>query len=374
MIALQKDVLEAQERRLAMAKCIKELVTVLNVIGLDLADAYSDWAGLDEDGKVVRRERVRTTESELRSVFGAVAVTTIVMEVGTHSAWVSRVLTSLGHTVIVANARRVALIHRNKRKNNRIDAEFLARLGRADKELLFPIRHRGAEAQSDLAVLRTRDVLTRSRSSLINHVRGMCKSFGVRIPKCSAEAFVARASALVPKELVRATNVVLEQIAGLTAKIKALNKTVTSMMESHPAAKIVAQIPGVGELTALAYVLTIEDPQRIRRSRSAGAYFGLVPGTDDSGEKHQPKRITKEGDPFCRRLLVMAAQYILGHFGKDSDLRRHGQAIAERGGKNAKKRAVVAVARKLAVVMHHLWIQNDTYVPLFNSAKTDIAA
>lgn len=357
-----------------MAKSIKELVTVLNVIGLDLADAYSDWAGLDEDGKVVRRERVRTTESELRSVFGAVAATTIVMEVGTHSAWVSRVLTSLGHTVIVANARRVALIHRNKRKNNRIDAEFLARLGRADKELLFPIRHRGAEAQSDLAVLRTRDVLTRSRSSLINHVRGMCKSFGVRIPKCSAEAFVARASALVPKELVRATNVVLEQIAGLTAKIKALNKTVTSMMESHPAAKIVAQIPGVGELTALAYVLTIEDPQRIRRSRSAGAYFGLVPGTDDSGEKHQPKRITKEGDPFCRRLLVMAAQYILGHFGKDSDLRRHGQAIAERGGKNAKKRAVVAVARKLAVVMHHLWIQNDTYVPLFNSAKTDIAA
>ncbi|HEX3068477.1 MAG TPA: transposase, partial [Thermoanaerobaculia bacterium] len=164
------------------------------------------------------------------------------------------------------------------------------------------------------------------------------------------------------------------QIAGLTAKIKVLNKTVSSMMERHPAAKIVAQISGVGELTALAYVLTIEDPQRIRRSRSAGAYFGLVPGTDDSGEKHQGKRITKEGDPFCRRLLVMAAQYILGHFGKDSDLRRHGQAIAERGGKNAKKRAVVAVARKLAVVMHHLWICNETYVPLFNSAKIDIAA
>ncbi len=357
-----------------MAKSIKELVTVLKVIGLDLADVYSDWAGLNEDGKVVRRERVRTTESELRSVFGAVAPTTIVVEVGTHSGWVSRVLTSLGHTVIVANARRVALIHRNKRKNNRIDAEFLARLGRVDKELLFPIRHRGAEAQGDLAVLRTRDVLTRSRTRLINHVRGMCKSFGTRIPKCSAEAFVTRASALVPKELARAMSVVLEQIAGLTAAIKVLNKSVTSMMESHPAAKIVAQIPGVGELTALAYVLTIEDPQRIRRSRSAGAYFGLVPGTDDSGEKHQPTRITKEGDPFCRRLLVTAAQYILGHFGKDPDLRRHGQTIAERGGKHAKKRAVVAVARKLAVVMHHLWVHNETYVPLFNSAKTDIAA
>jgi transposase len=209
---------------------------------------------------------------------------------------------------------------------------------------------------------------------LINHVRGICKSFGVRIPKCSADAFVTRASALVPKELGGATTIVLDQIAGLTAKIKALNKTVTSMMDRHPEAKIVSQIPGVGELTALAYVLTIEDPRRIRRSRSAAAYFGLVPGSDDSGEKRQQRRITKEGDPFCRRLLVCAAQYILGHFGKDSDLRRHGEAIAARGGKNAKKRAVVAVARKLSVVMHHLWIRNETYVALFNSPKTDIAA
>lgn len=357
-----------------MGKSIKVLATAFNVIGLDLADVNSDWAGLDQEGRVARRERVRTTESELRRVFGGLAATTIVLEVGAHSAWVSRVLNNLGHEVIVANARRVALIHRNKRKNNRIDAEFLARLGRADKELLFPIHHRTVEAQADLAVLRTRDVLTRSRSSLINHVRGICKSFGTRIPKCSADAFVSRASALVPKELSGATTIVLDQIAGLTAKIKALNKTVTLMMERHPEAKIVRQIPGVGELTALAFVLTIEDPRRIHRSRSAGAYFGLVPGSDDSGEKHHPRRITKEGDPFCRRLLVCAAQYILGAFGKDSDLRRHGVSIAERGGKNAKKRAVVAVARKLAVVMHHLWIHEQPYVPLFNSAKTDIAA
>jgi transposase len=357
-----------------MTKSINVRAMVLSVIGLDLADVNSDWAGLDQDGKVVRRERVRTTESELRRVFGALSATTVIMEVGTHSAWVSQVLKSLGHEVIVANARRVALIHRNKRKNNRIDAEFLARLGRADRELLFPIHHRTLEARADLAVLRTRDVLTRSRGSLINHVRGICKSFGVCIPKCSADAFVTRASALVPKELSGATSIVLDQIAALTAKIKTLNKTVTSMIDRHPEAKIVSQIPGVGELTALAYVLTIEDPLRIRRSRSAGAYFGLVPGSDDSGEKRQQRRITKEGDPFCRRLLVCAAQYILGHFGKDSDLRRHGEAIAQRGGKNAKKRAVVAVARKLAVVMHHLWRHNGTYVPLFNSLKTDIAA
>jgi transposase len=356
-----------------MKKSINTAVTMFSVIGLDLADNKSDWAALDETGAVVRRDRVRTTQSELQRVFGTIAATRIVMEIGTHSAWVSRMLSSLGHEVVVANARRVALIGSNKRKNNRIDAELLARLGRADKGLLFPIEHRPVETQADLAVLRSRDVLVRCRTQLINHVRGMCKSFGVQLPKCSAAAFVLRASSFVPSVLHAAINVMLEQIATLNSKIKMMDQQVSSMVKQHAGAGIVSQISGVGELTALAYVLTVEDPHRIVRSRSAGAYFGLVPGSDDSGEKHQQRRITKEGDPFCRRLLVCAAQYILGPFGMDSDLRRHGQAIAARGGKNAKKRAVVAVARKLAVLMHRLWTHNDIYVPLYNASKAAAA-
>ena len=359
-----------------MAKFIKVKSTVMSAIGLDLADVWSDWAGLDESGRVVRRERVKTTESELRRTFGEIAPTTIAIEVGTYSAWISRVLSSLGHTVIVANARRVALIHGNKRKNNRIDAEFLARLVRADKELLFPIQHREERGQADLAVLRSRDVTVRSRTKLINHVRGMSKTFGVKLPKCSAEAFVVRCSALVPAALHSAVNDVLALIADMTAKIKSYDATIATMIQRYPAAQLVGKITGVGPLTSLAYVLTIEDPHRIVRSRSAGAYFGLVPGSNDSGEKHEPRRITKEGDRFCRRLLVNAAQYILGPFGAkvDSDLRRHGEAIASRGGKNAKKRAVIAVARKLAVVMHHLWVHNQDYVPLFNAAQKPVAA
>lgn len=349
------------------------MVTGFSAIGLDLADEWSDWCGLGDAAAVVRRERVRTTESELRRVFGAVERTTIAIEVGTHSAWVSRVLSSLGHTVIVANARRVALIHKNKRKNNRIDAEILARLARTDRNLLYPIEHRDEHAQADLAVLRSRDVLVRTRTKLINHVRGTAKTFGVRLPKCSAEAFVARCSSVVPAMLAAAANAILEQIVTMTVAIKNYDKAIHSMIGRHPAAELVAQINGVGELTALAYVLTIEDPHRIVRSRSAGAYFGLVPGSDDSGEKHLPRRITKEGDAFCRRLLVSAAHYIVGPFGGDSDLRRHGLTIATRGGTNAKKRAVVAVARKLAVVMHHLWRTNQTYVPLFNMHTTTAA-
>jgi len=359
-----------------VGKFIKGTRTAMSAIGLDLADVWSDWAGLDAAGTVLRRERVKTTESELRRVFGAMEPTTIAIEVGTHSAWVSRVLSSLGHTVIVANARRVALIHRNKRKNNRIDAELLARLVRADKELLFPIQHREERGQADLAVLRSRDVMVRSRTKLINHVRGTCKTFGVKLPRCSAEAFVVLCSGVVPAELHRAVNDILVLIADMTAKIKRYDSTIATMIKRHPAAQLVGQIAGVGPLTSLAYVLTIEDPHRIVRSRSAGAYFGLVPGSDDSGEKHEQRRITREGDRFCRRLLVSAAQYILGPFGAklDSDLRRHGQAIAIRGGKSAKKRAVIAVARKLAVLMHHLWVHNEEYVPLFNAAQKLVTA
>lgn len=357
-----------------MAKCIKTIINIMATIGLDLADVWSDFVGLDEEGNVVRRERVKTTEPELRRVFSKIAPTRIALEVGGHSAWVSRVLSSMGHTVIVANARKVALIHQNKRKNNHIDAELLARLARADQKLLFPIENRDEQSQADLAVLRSRDILVGCRTKLINHVRGVSKSFGNPLPRCSAPAFVTRCSGLVPSAIGDALNPVLEQIAKMTTQIKAYERAITAMVKRYPAAQRLMQITGVGELTALAYVLTIEDPHRIQRSRSAGAYFGLVPGSDDSGEKHEQQRITKEGDRFCRRLLVSAGQYILGPFGPDSDLRRHGLAIASRGGKNAKKRAVVAVARKLSVVMHRLWITGEDYIPLFNASPEPAAA
>lgn len=358
-----------------MAKSIKGTREGMVAIGVDLADVWSDWVGLDDRGEMIGRDRVKTTESELRKLFGAMAPTTIALEVGAHSAWVSRVLSSLGHTVVVANARRVALIHRNKRKNNRIDAEFLARLVRTDKKLLFPIEHRDERSQAELAVLRARDLMVGARTKLINHVRGTSKGFGRRLPKCSAPAFVSRCSDQVPPELRTALNPILEQIAQMTTTIKRYEREVAAMVKRHPEATTLMQITGVGELTALAYVLTVEDPHRIVRSRSAGAYFGLVPGSDDSGEKHEQRRITKEGDRFCRRLLVSAAQYILGpHAVVDSDLRRHGLAIASRGGKNAKKRAVVAVARKLAVVMHRLWITGEVYVPLFNASPEQVVA
>lgn len=350
-----------------MKKSIKLIVTKMSAVGLDLADEWSDMCGLDESGTVVRRERVRTTEPALREVYSAIKPTRVAIEAGTHSAWVARVLTSLGHEVIVANTRKVALIGKNKKKNNRKDAELLARLARADKNLLHPIQHRDEERQAQLSVLRSRDTLVATRTKLINHARGTCKTFGVKLRKCSAEAFVVKTSASVPAALHDALNSILAVIADLTAKIRDYDKKIDVMYRKSPAAQSVGQIRGVGALTALAFVLTIADPTRITNSRSAGAYFGLVPGSKDSGEKHQPLRITKEGNEFCRRLLIAAGHYILGPFGKDCDLRRHGEKLMADGGKDGRKRAVVAVARKLAVLMHRLWIGNETYQPLFNA-------
>ena len=129
------------------------------------------------------------------------------------------------------------------------------------------------------------------------------------------------------------------------------------------------QVEGIGPLTALTFVLTLEDPYRFEKSRSVGAYLGLVPATDQSGDRDPQKRISKEGDEMLRKLLVGSAHYILGPFGSDSDLRRHGEKIASRGGKNAKKRAAVAVARKLSVLLHSLWVSGEVYDPLHNAHR-----
>jgi transposase len=250
-----------------------------------------------------------------------------------------------------------------KRRNDRTDAEFLARQGRADVELLHPIQHRSAEAQQDLALLRARDQLVGARTKLISHVRGAVKSLGGRINKCSAEAFAKQAAAQVPEALRPSLTPLLEVIADLTRRIREMDKQVERMIEAHPAVVRLQQPGGVGPLTALAYVLAVEDPARFKHSRQVGAYFGLVPKLDDSSDTSPQLHITKAGDPLVRKYLVSAARYILGPFGQDCDLRRYGEAIAARGGKSPRKRAAIAVARKLAVMLHRLWVSGADYDP-----------
>jgi transposase len=340
--------------------------------GLDLGDKYSYLCLIDqESAEMVEEGRLRTNPEALRRRFASEHSLRIAIEAGTHSPWVSRVLDECGHEVLVANPRKLRLIYANKRKTDELDAENLARLARLDPKLLYPLKHRGEECQAHMALIRSRQALVGCRTQLVNHVRGAVKSFGARLPKCPARSFHNKASEHIPEALWPALGPILKTIASLTQRIRDYERELETISKEHyPETELLRQVEGIGTLTALTFVLTLEDPYRFEKSRSVGAYLGLVPARDQSGDRDPQKRISKEGDEMLRKLLVGSAHYILGPFGSDSDLRRHGEKIATRGAKNAKKRAVVAVARKLAVLLHSLWVSGEVYEPLRNTHRS----
>jgi transposase len=339
--------------------------------GLDLGDKYAYLCFIDtQSGEVMEESRLRTAPEALKRRFSSERPLRVAIEAGTHSPWVSRVLEECGHEVLVANPRKTRLIYSNKRKTDEIDAENLARLARVDPKLLYPLKHRGEDSQAHLAIIRSREALVSSRTQLVNHVRGAVKSFGHRLPKCPARSFHKKAIEHIPEALCPALGPLLETIGSLTERIREYDRQLETICQEHyPETDLLRRVEGVGTLTALTFVLTLEDPSRFAKSRSVGAYLGLVPASDQSGERDPQKRISKEGDEMLRKLLVGSAHYILGPFGSDSDLRRHGEKVASRGGKNAKKRAVVAVARKLCVLLHRLWITGEVYEPLYNAHR-----
>ena len=340
--------------------------------GMDLGDKYSHLCLIDtQSGEIMEEGRLRTTPEAFRRRFSSERPLRIAIEAGTHSPWASRVLEECGHEVLVANARKLRLIYSNKRKTDEIDAENLARLARVDPKLLYPLKHRDEESQAHIALIRSREALVSARTQLVNHVRGTVKSFGARLPKGPARSFHNKAAEHIPEALMPALGPILETIGSLTQRIRDYDRKLeTISKERYPETDLLRQVEGIGPLTVLTFVLTIEDPYRFEKSRSVGAYLGLVPGKDQSGESDPQKRISKEGDELLRKLLVSCAHYILGPFGSDSDLRRHGEKIASRGGKNAKKRAAVAVARKLSVLLHSLWMSAEIYEPLRNAHRS----
>lgn len=344
-------------------------------IGIDVSDRYSQVCVLDSAGRIVDEPRFRTTPEDLAKQFRRRQRARIALEVGTHAAWMARLLQEWGHEVIVANARVLALIFADHTKTDRVDARKLARVARFDPALLHPIRLRRRDTQAHLAVLRSREVLVRTRTRLVNHVRGVLKSFGLRVPGTSTRTFAGRARPLVPTDLQEALAGLLHQLDLVQAQIYRCDAQVERIArEQYPETERLRQVNGVGPLTSLAFVLTLEDPARFPRSRWVAAFLGLRPRMHESGERHPPQRITKAGDAHLRGYLVNAAQYILGPFGRDSDLRRFGFRIQARGGKYAKGRAVVAVARKLAVLLHRLWVTGAPYEPLRHPTAAEQAA
>jgi transposase len=287
-----------------------------------------------------------------------------------HSPWISRLLSGLGHEVIVAHARNVRLIGESRRKDDRLDAQTLARLARIDPQLLCPVKHRSAKAQADLTVIRARAGLVRARTALVNTARGLAKSYGERLRGCNVRNMNSDKAEGLSPELRAALQPLLAALESLSEQIRDYNERIEKLaQESYPQVALLKQIKGVGTLIALTFLLTLEDPHRFRKSRDVGCYLGLQPGRRNSGQSQPQMHISKEGDPYLRTLLVRGAQHILGPFGVDCDLRRWGLKLAERGGKSGKKRAIIATARKLAVLLHHLWVSGEVYEPLHNSSR-----
>jgi len=334
------------------------------VVGVDVDDRGAQICALDGEAQILQEKKIPLTQTGIRGYFQEQHRVRVVTETGTHSPWLSRLLESLGHEVIVANARKLRMIYTSDRKNDKEDARMLARLGLADPALLCPIRHRSAQAQMDLELLKARDTLVSARTKLINHVRGALKSIGERAPRCSAECFHKKAEPSLPEGMREFMLPLLGVIGDLTDRIKGYEKQIkTVAQEKYPEVKQFTQVRGVGLLTALAYVLTLEDPSCFKRSRSVAAYLGLTTKQKQSGKVDKQLRITKAGDAGLRRLLVQCANYMMGPFGEDCDLRRFGMKLYERGGRASRKKAMVAVARKLAVLLHALWKTGEVYDP-----------
>ena len=345
-----------------MAKNKAKAARRQETIGCDVGDRKSEIYILLSKGKSERS--VVSTRRVAWEAFLKRPAAHVVLEAGTHSGWISRLAQEAGHRVTVANPRRLKLISQSDSKRDRSDAELLARLGSADPKLLAPIEHRGPKEHADLAVPRARDLLVTVRTRLVNHVRGAVKSAGERLPKCSARSFDRRAATGIPTELRPALDPMLKLLTAVDLQIRALDREIALVAKRYPDVEVIRQIGGVGPITALVFVLTLAKKERFRKSRTVGAYLGMRPKQDQSGDIDKQLGITKAGNVLLRRLLVNCANYILGPFGPDSDLKTWGLKLSARGGKNARRRAKVAVARKLAVLMHRLWVTGEVYQPI----------
>lgn len=350
-------------------------ITTELVVGLDLSDRKANFHTVKRELGCPRVDsgKFALTKAALKKRYGGKAPMTVVLEMGTHSAWVTDYLEELGHIVIVANPRKLPMIYADRKKSDPLDAERLAEVGCFKPKLLSPIKPRPRESRLDLALLRARDNLVRKRGSLVVHVRGLVKPFGERVGTCSTEVFPKRARSTLSPELLQIVEPTLEVIQAIRESIQVLDKKIAELIKKHPHSELLLQVPGVGPLTAIVYLLVVDNPNRFRKCRAVGNYIGLTPRLDESGDFKPELRITKYGDELLRRYLVQASQYILGEHGPDSDLRRWGQSIYERGGRTAKKRAIVAVARKLAVLLCRLWKSGEVYEPL-RSETTAAAA
>lgn len=332
-------------------------------IGLDLSDRSFQFCELNANGEIVQEGQLKLDPPSLRKYLASQPRARVALETGGQSGWVKQVIEELGHEAVVANARELQAVTGRSHRTDHHDARQLARLARVDRELLNPVKLRDGQPQAALFVIRARALLVEVRTMLINFARGITKTTGQRLPSSASHRFAERVRDAVPEALRPALLPLLKVLEQVSGEVDGYDENIEALAQQrYPETRFLRQAPGVGTLTALTFVLTVNDPARFVHSRDVGPFLGLVPRRRQSGEQDPHLRISKCGDGYLRKLLVQCAHVVMGRFGPDCALRRWALEHA-RGSRSAKKRTVVAVARKLAVLLHRLWSRQAVFQP-----------
>ena len=351
-------------------------------IGIDVSDRTSKICvmGKESGGRrtIIEEATVKTTRDGFRAFLeGRDRSVPVTFETGTHARWMRREIEGMGFRVFVANPAKLPAITASATKIDRNDARELARLTLADPELLHPVRLRDETCQRMLQLLAARDALVATRTKLVNMMRGFAKARGMRLPECSAGRLHEADRSEWPADFESLTFPLRGVLETVALKIRAYDQLIRDLSRSEPfraKAERVREVYGVGEVIAAAFVAVVGwDVSRFSRARDVGAYLGLVPRQDQSGSIDRQLHVTKAGSQFVRRLLVEGANTVLKSNAMDTDLKARGLRICLRGGKIAKAKAKVAVARGLAVTMAALLMKpGDRYVPLSESGRIEL--
>ena len=340
---------------------------MINCIGIDIGDKVNFTCILNNKGEVLVNKEIPNNKAAMKEYFDGIEKASIAIEAGTHSPWIEKLLVAIGHDVFVCNPRELVAVTQNIKKSDKKDPEILAGMLLTGKHLLKQVFHAREDAMRDFLLIKSRRALVKARTILINNSRGVVKTFGERIsPGLTADAFHKYAGETLKKETFEKIEDLVEVIGKATEHILKYEKDIETLIKNkYPAAQLLQSINGVGPLTSLAFVLTIDDPKRFEHSRDVGAFLGLVPRRDQSGDIDKQLPITKAGSKLLRSLLLNCANYILSEKGEDNQIKRFGLKIRGDGTSKSKvNKAKVAVARKLSVIMHQMWISNKPFASI----------
>ena len=349
--------------------------------GLDVSMDLTDISTVDENGKIVFEASVKTDPQSIDNALKTAGfpIQKMSLESGSWSHWLVRELSSMGWNITCVDARSISpLLALKTNKTDRNDARGIAEAVRTQSQYVREVYQRSQESIDLGTLLTARRMLVEQRTALGNTMRGLLKSFGINLGSLSSNKISAKVDVEVTKYWPSISDPLGTKIHGVLPKdypvlafealsrcftfllkeIDVIDATLGLLAKKDELIKRLMTVPGVGPLTAITYKVIIDNPRRFKAPRLVGAYLGMCPKQYSSGRVKRQGRISKKGSHELRTLLASAGMKILTHCKKDSSLKTWGIKLAE---KHGKKKAAVAIGRKMAIIMHHIWTKNTVF-------------